>query len=201
MASHHSSEVTLCIASGLSSLSVSQRLAPLWRKVRRLRHPPHLRATTISSAEIKTAIQANEAGALADSVLRVLPIESAYNVGVSVVRRSQVDGKAPPDAIVHDTITEVYQIIEGKGVLVTGGTVESPTPFPNDGQIVRQVIGPSSFGKAILGGTRREVGPGDIVVIPPHTAHGFVEINTERIVYTLIRIDPQRILELRSEPN
>jgi len=158
-------------------------------------------ATTISSAEIKTAIQSKGAGALADSVLRVLPIESAYNVGVSVVRRSQVNGKTPPDAIVHDTITEVYQIIEGKGVLVTGGTVESPTPFPNDGQIVRQVIGPSSFGKAILGGTRREVGPGDIVVIPPHTAHGFVEINTERIVYTLIRIDPQRILELRSEPN
>lgn len=155
-------------------------------------------ATTIGAAEIQAALQRNEAGALADSVLRVLPIDSKYNVGVSVVRRSQVDGKTPPDAIVHDTITEVYQIVEGEGVLVTGGTLESPTAFPNDGPIVRQIIGPSSFGKVILGGTRRKVGPGDIVVIPPHTAHGFVEISTQRIVYTLIRIDPQQILELRS---
>jgi len=38
------------------------------------------------------------------------------------------------------------------------------------------------------------------IVIPPHTAHGFVEISSKRIVYTLIRIDPKRILELRSTP-
>ena len=158
-------------------------------------------ATTIGSANIKAAIDLNEAGALADSVLRVVPIESSYNVGVSVVRRSQVDGKTPPDAIVHEAIAEIYQIIEGSGVLVTGGTLESPTPFPNDGAIVRQIIGPSSAGKVILGGTSRKVGPGDIVVIPPHTPHGFVEITTPRIVYTLIRIDPQQLLELRGEPH
>lgn len=160
---------------------------------------PEPQATVIGSAEIKIELQRNNTGALADSVLRVLPIESKYNVGVSVVRRSQVEGKTPPDAIVHDAITEVYQIIEGNGVLVTGGTLESPTPFPNDGAIVRQKVGPSAFGKAILGGTRHHVGPGDIVVIPPHTAHGFAEISTARIVYTLIRIDPQQILELRGK--
>ena len=160
---------------------------------------PTPQATIISSVEMHAAIEFNEAGPLADSVLRVLPIESKYNVGVSVVRRSQVDGKTPPDAIVHDAITEVYQIIEGNGVLVTGGTLESPTPFPNDGQIVRQIIGPSAFGKVIRDGTRHNVGPGDIVVIPPRTAHGFVEINTKRIVYTLIRIDPEQILELRNK--
>ena len=45
----------------------------------------------------------------------------------------------------------------------------------------------------------RRIEPGDIVVIPPHTVHGFAEISTQRIVYTLIRIDPQQILELRSK--
>ena len=163
-------------------------------------HPAPPQATAISAAEIAAEVQRNNTGALADSVLRVLPIESKYNVGVSVVRRSQVDGKTSPDATVHDAITEVYQIIEGKGVLVTGGTLESPTPFPDDGPIVRQTIGPSSFGKMIQGGTRHAVGPGDIVVIPPHTPHGFAEINTKRIVYTLIRIDPQRVIELRTQP-
>lgn len=162
---------------------------------------PAPQATVIGAAEIGTEVQRNSTGALADSVLRVLPIESKYNVGVSVVRRSQVDGKTPPDAIVHDAIAEIYQIIEGKGVLVTGGTLESPTPFPQDGRIVRQAIGPSASGTVILGGTRHNVGPGDIVVIPPHTAHGFAEISTQRIVYTLIRIDPQQVLELRGTPD
>lgn len=156
-------------------------------------------ATVISAAEIGAEVQRNSTGALADSVLRVLPIESKYNVGVSVVRRSRVDGKTAPDAIVHAAITEIYQIVEGKGVLVTGGTLESPTPFPRDGSIVRQIIEPSAFGTVIRGGQRRDVGPGEIVVIPPHTPHGFAEISTQHIVYTLIRIDPQQLLELRGK--
>jgi len=183
----HTRWIGLIVALAAAGVTLAQSTAP--------------QATTISSAEIKAEVQRNEAGALADSVLRVLPIESKYNVGVSVVRRSQMNGKTPPDATVHDAITEVYQIIEGKGVLVTGGTLESPTPFPSDGPIVRQIIGPSAFGKVITGGTRHPVGPGDIIVIPPHTPHGFVEIKTKRIVYTLIRIDPQQILELRSKSN
>ena len=157
-------------------------------------------AIAVTSAEMSAAVSKNNSGALADSVLRVVSIEGKYNVGISIVRRSQVDGKTPPDAIVHDAITEVYQIIEGKGVLVTGGTIESPTPFPSDGAIVRQIIGPSASGKRIIGGTRQEVGPGDVVIIPPHTPHGFVEIKSKRIVYTLIRVDPQRLIELKDQP-
>lgn len=87
-------------------------------------------ATAISSAEILAEVQRNNAGALADSVLRVLPIESEYNIGVSVVRRSQVDGKTPPDAIVHDAITEVYQIVEGKGSWSPAAHWSRRRPFP-----------------------------------------------------------------------
>ena len=86
-------------------------------------------ATIVRSAEIEAAVERNNSGALSDSVLRVVPIESKYNVGVAVVRRSQVDGRAPPDALVHDAVTEVYQIIEGNGVLVTGGTLRSAKPL------------------------------------------------------------------------
>jgi mannose-6-phosphate isomerase-like protein (cupin superfamily) len=156
-------------------------------------------ATIVSAGEIKAAVERNNTGALADSVMRVVPIESGYNVGISVVRRSQIDGKTPPDAAVHDAITEVYQIIEGEGVLLTGGTLESPTTLPRDGSIVREAIGPSSIGKRIVGGERHRVGPGDMVIIPPHTPHGFVEITTNRIVYTITRIDPRRLLQLRGE--
>lgn len=159
-------------------------------------------ATMVPAAGIHAAWQRNSPGSVSDSVLRVLPIEGNYNVGVSVVRRSKVNGETPPDAIEHDAITEVYQIIEGKGVIITGGTIESPAALAADDREVRQQIGPSSVGKVIRGATRQPVRPGDVVVIPPHTPHGFIEITSDRIVYTLIRIDPKRLLELHDErPN
>ena len=153
--------------------------------------------TFVSAEEIKTAVEQNNTGAFSDSALRVVPMESKYNVGVAVVRRSKVDGRMLPDALIHDAVTEVYQIIEGEGVVVTGGALQSAKPLT--AAAVVGEIGPSSAGQSIVGGTRHRVGPGDIVIIPAHTPHGFVEITTARIVYTIIRIDPQRVLELRSK--
>jgi mannose-6-phosphate isomerase-like protein (cupin superfamily) len=157
-------------------------------------------ATLVSASEITAAVQRGDTTAVADAVLRVLPIEGEYNIGISVVRRSRVNGRTPPDAIVHEAVTEVYHIVEGRGVLVTGGTVDGAAALSSDNPIVVQLVGPSSVGKSISGGTRQLVGPGDVVVIPPHTAHGFVEISTDRIVYLLVRVDPHRVLETRSGP-
>ena len=71
---------------------------------------------------------------------------------------------------------------------------------PVTGAAIVGEIGPSSTGRSIVGGTRHPVGPGDIVIVPAGTAHGFIEITTSRIVYTIIRIDPLRVLDLRSKP-
>lgn len=158
---------------------------------------PH--ATVVRSGEIMAAVGQNDTEALADTLLRVVPIEPKYNVAVAVVRQSGTDGHPPTAAFAHDDITEVYQIIEGRGVLVTGGKLYSVKPV-TDGKILRE-IGPSSKGNGIAGGTRTCVGPGDIVVIPPHTPHEFVEISTKRIVYTIIRIDSHRVLALHSHPH
>jgi mannose-6-phosphate isomerase-like protein (cupin superfamily) len=152
------------------------------------------RGTTVTAAEIAAAVRQADTGAVADAMLRVLPIAGEYNVGVSVVRRSQVHGRTPPEAIVHEAITEVYHVIEGRGILVTGGTVADAQPLPADDPVVRRLIGPSAVGKTITGGARQQVGPGDVVIIPPHTAHGFAKLQTARVVYVLIRIDPHRVL-------
>lgn len=65
--------------------------------------------------------------------------------------------------------------------------------------VLRVVSGPSTGGQAIVGGTRHRVGPGDIVIIPAGTPHGFLEVTTPRIIYTIIRIDPLRVLAIRSK--
>ncbi|MBK6424580.1 MAG: hypothetical protein IPI38_01345 [Gemmatimonadetes bacterium] len=147
----------------------------------------------VTSAELEHAITLADTAPVADTRVRFVPI-GGYNVAVSMVRRSQVDGRTPPDAIVHDAITEVYEIREGRGILVVGGTLVDARPFPPESPVVLGLIGPSARGTAIRGGIRREVGPGDIVVIPPHTPHGFAELLTPRITYVIVRVDGDRVL-------
>ena len=156
------------------------------------------KVTIVHIAEINAAAETGKGRAVADSVLRVISIGGNYNVGVSVVSRSKINDKTPPDAIVHDVVTEVYHIVEGKGILVVGGTLDSSVRIPSNSPIVLKITGPSSTGKHITSGTQYEVGPGDIVVIPPNTPHGFIELKTNMIVYTLIRIDTEKVLELKN---
>lgn len=125
---------------------------------------------------------------------RVVPIEARYNVGVAVVRRQRVGDTTPPDALSHHEIAEVYHIIHGTGVFVSGGTITDGKEMIADSRGVRRVVGPSVRGTAIVGGTAVEVGPGDIIVVPPNTPHGFSRLVSAEIVYTVVRIDPRRPL-------
>jgi len=91
-----------------------------------------------------------------------------------VVRRRQA---GPNNASVHTAegdqqyVTEIYQILEGSGTYVTGGTM----PDPND-----RTAG-------IKGGESHDVKPGDFIVIPPGTAHWFSKINGQ-ITYLEVRL-------------
>ena len=155
-------------------------------------------ATVVHNSEVNSAAKTGNGLAVADSVLRVVSVEGKYNVGVSVVTRSKINGKTPSDAIEHDVVTEVYHIVEGNGILLVGGTLDSAQRLRANNPIVLKIAGPSSLGKRIIGGTTYEVEPGDIIIIPPNTPHGFIELKTNTIVYTLIRIDPEKVLELKN---
>jgi mannose-6-phosphate isomerase-like protein (cupin superfamily) len=157
--------------------------------------PPAVPATFVTALEVRNAIPASETAPVVDRMVKLVPIGSEYNVGVSVVRRTRQTAASPADALVHEHITEVYQIVEGRGVLVTGGSLVDPRAFPPDSPVVRTLIGPSSRGTAIVNGSAREVGPGDIVVVPPHTPHGFVALHTDEIRYVLVRVDSRRMLQ------
>ena len=79
--------------------------------------------------------------------------------------RRRLDG--PNNASVHtkdgdgEDVTEVYYILEGSGTYTTGGTM----PDPKD-----RTAG-------IKGGQTNDIKPGDVIVIPPGTAHWFSKIN------------------------
>jgi oxalate decarboxylase/phosphoglucose isomerase-like protein (cupin superfamily) len=91
-----------------------------------------------------------------------------------MVRRRQA---GPNNASVHtaegdgQNVTEIYQILEGSGTYVTGGTMPDP----------------KNRTAGIKGGESHDVKPGDFIVIPPGTAHWFSKINGH-VTYLEIRL-------------
>ena len=153
-------------------------------------------AADITNTEIQAALGKAASLPVSDQQLRMVSIKGEYNVGAALVHRAKTAGREPDTALAHSQITEVYYIISGNGTLVTGGTLEDakdvrPTPTaPQAGRL----IGPSTAGTKILNGKSRQVGPGDMIIIPANTPHTFTEITTERIVYMVVRVDPHKVL-------
>ena len=153
---------------------------------------PH--SATVTAEEIGQALRKPSATGIKDVKMQLISAGNEYNVGVFAVRRTLVDGKLAVDAYQHHDITEIYQIVKGSGTLVTGGTLEQPREFRADDPSVLRQIGPTLQGVAIKGGASQTVGPGDIVVIPANTPHGFADLAPEGIEYVIVRIDPHKVL-------
>ena len=148
-------------------------------------------AAYITNTEIQAAFEKTASLPVSDQQLRMVSINGEYNVGAALVHRAKTAGREADPALRHSQITEVYYIISGKGTLVTGGTIEDAKDV---GPRATEVIGPSSFGPKILNGKSRQVGPGDMIIIPANTPHTFTEITTDRIVYMVVRVDPHNVL-------
>ena len=148
-------------------------------------------ATHISAADILATIGSAPEGRVSDQQIRHIDA-GGHNVGLGVVQR-------PPStslgAIQHHNQTEVYYVVSGRGTMVTGGELTDGRALDPEGQTVRTLTGPSSVG-GIEGGESRNVGPGDMVIIPAGSPHGFSEI-TETITYIVVRVDPEQLVELK----
>ena len=149
-------------------------------------------AADITNTEIQAAVQKTAALPVSDQQLRMVSIEGEYNVGAALVHRAKTTGREVGGALAHSQITEVYYIISGNGTLVTGGTLENAKDSPATS---RTLIGPSIQGTKILNGKSRQVGPGDMVIIPANTPHTFTEITSDRIVYMVVQVDPHKLLQ------
>jgi mannose-6-phosphate isomerase-like protein (cupin superfamily) len=149
---------------------------------------------TAASATFVTPVQMTDAlksaprqdAPLIDRPVRVVDAGGHF-LGVAMVQRTSAD----QNALVHDKIDEIYYVLEGGGMLVTGGalvdakkTSDSPT------------IGPGWSGANIEGGERRRVTAGDVVIIPAGVPHMFSHLDGP-IRYLVYRVDPSRVLALK----
>jgi mannose-6-phosphate isomerase-like protein (cupin superfamily) len=149
-------------------------------------------AVDVLKADIDAVLAAPEGGA--DRPIKVVDV-GKLNVGVGVLRhgaRKTADGE-PVTGISHAQVTEVSYVLAGSGVLITGTEIEGPAaPLAADSDVVKVAVGPS-LRATFMGGERRTVAAGDVVVIPAGVLHGWVEI-PDQVTYLSIRPDPDRVL-------
>jgi hypothetical protein len=157
----------------------------------------------VTAADISAAVNQLSPRFTDDEPLRVL--EAGPNrLGAFVVGRPKKTDPARvgPDGAVAvteglqlDEVSAVLQILSGIGEFVIGGRLVHPTRMAADDPDA-SVIGPGSRGKAIIGGSRRRIGPGDVVIIPARVAHGFAAIETP-VTYLVLRVDSGHFLPLK----
>jgi len=136
-------------------------------------------------------IQATQKDMLAKGSVDV-PIRTVeaggHNVGVSLVYRLKGTNTG---GVIHDKVSEAYQVLEGSGTLVTGGTLINPKRRADSGG-----NGPGISGTGIEGGVSQRLTKGDVFIIPAGTPHRIAEVQ-ESLVYTVIRVDPSQIVPLK----
>ncbi len=91
--------------------------------------------------------------------------------------------KPETNALIHQQVTEIYQIMEGSGTLITGGRLAATRPT----DLARVWAGPSLSGTH-EGGEARRVGPKDVIVVPAGTPHRFSQLDGP-ITYLVYRFE------------
>ena len=90
----------------------------------------------------------------------------------------------------HDHQTEGYYIVSGGGTMVTGGHIVNGRRSAPDSAVTRELNGPSCSGPVVGSDiVIRDVKAGDIIIIPPGTVHGWVNI-PDHVDYLSFRPSP-----------
>ena len=146
-------------------------------------------ATDITAAQVQAFIKGAPQDRNSDRPIRVVDAGS-YRVGLFGVFRPK---DAPITATLHQTsVTETYIVLEGAGVLVTGGTLKQPTkPRPS-------TLGDwTDLGSdGIEGGVSRRLSKGDVVIIPGGVPHGWASVEGD-VTYLIVRSDPDKKIPLK----
>ena len=148
---------------------------------------PVLPATDVTANDTKKFIDNLPKDAISDLPIRQVEVGPNHRIGVYGVFRPK---SQPGDAIAHETRTaEVYYILEGAGVLVTGGKIVDLKPPPAGRN-------PGPRGDRIDGGVSRRVSAGDVIIIPGRTPHWWSSLEGD-LRYMIVRSDPAGVMNLK----
>jgi mannose-6-phosphate isomerase-like protein (cupin superfamily) len=142
---------------------------------------PAASGTIVTAEEIAATLKQSIANNVVDQPIALADVPGGHKASAALLRRT----KAETSALIHNRVTEIYQIVEGAGTIVTGGSLENATPT----DLTRVNAGPSQTGTH-KGGESRRVGPKDVVIVPAGMAHRFSQLDGA-IVYMVYRFEPK----------
>jgi mannose-6-phosphate isomerase-like protein (cupin superfamily) len=138
--------------------------------------------TFVSSADVDAALKRSLAGPngnIVDQRLSTTEIQGG-KAHVAFLRRVVPE----TNALIHDHVTEVYQIIQGSGTITTGGRIEEA----KESDLTNLGAGMSHTGKHV-GGTSQKLAPRDVFVVPAGMPHRFSQLDGP-ITYMVYRFEP-----------
>jgi mannose-6-phosphate isomerase-like protein (cupin superfamily) len=138
--------------------------------------------TVISAEEIAATLKQSIANNVVDQPIKATEVPGGHKASLALLRRT----KAETSALIHDYVTEIYEIVEGSGTLVTGGSLDDAKAT----DLTRLNAGMSQTG-VHKGGESRRVKPKDVIIVPAGMAHRFSELDGP-ITYLVYRFEPKR---------
>jgi mannose-6-phosphate isomerase-like protein (cupin superfamily) len=143
---------------------------------------PATSGTFISADEIEATLKKSIANNVVDQPIKAADVPGGHKASLAMLRRT----RAETSALIHDYVTEIYQIMEGSGTLVTGGSLDDGKPT----DLTRLNAGMSQTG-VHRGGESRRVTAKDVIIVPAGTPHRFSELDGP-ITYLVYRFEPKR---------
>jgi mannose-6-phosphate isomerase-like protein (cupin superfamily) len=142
---------------------------------------PASSGTYIGADEIAATLKQSIANNVVDQPIKAADVPGG-KASLAMLRRT----KAETSALIHDHVTEIYQIMEGSGTLVTGGALDGAKAT----DLTRLNAGMSQTG-VHRGGETRRVKANDVIIVPAGTPHRFSELDGP-ITYLVYRFEPKR---------